>query len=73
MGPYPSSYLYPIFTVQSLDGCVKDNIHVELEAHADNSVVDSNVLGEYDQKHYLDIYCYSSKYRLRILLVLMLL
>ncbi len=42
--------------VKSLGSSLKDDIHVELNSHADTSVVGSNVLFE----HYVDVYDYDS-------------
>ncbi len=41
----------------------KDNIQVELDSHADTSVVGSNVLVAHDHECYVDVYSYDSKSR----------
>ncbi len=58
----------PIVTVKSLEVSVKDNIHVELDSHAGNSVVGSNYLVEHDHERYTDVYGYDRKSRHKIII-----
>ncbi len=44
--------------MKSLNISVKDNICVELDTHADTSVVHSNELVICDHEHYIDVYGY---------------
>ncbi len=53
----------PIVTVKSLDSSLNTNIQVELDSHADTSVVGSNVLIVHDHEGYVDVYGYNSKSR----------
>ena len=53
----------PVITVKSLGSAVNDKIHVELDSHADTSVVGSNVLVVHDHERYVDVYGYNSKSR----------
>ncbi len=53
----------PIMTVKLLDSLVNHKIQVELDSHADTSVVGSNVLVVHDHECYVDVYGYDSKSR----------
>ena len=57
------SNICPIVTVKSLDSSLNTNIKVELDSHADTSVVGSNVLVVHDHERYVDVYGYDSKSR----------
>ncbi len=57
------SNICPIVTVKSLDSSLNTNIQVELDSHADISVVGSNVLVVHDHEWYVDVYGYNSKSR----------
>ncbi len=52
--------IYSIVNVKSLDSSFNSKIHVELNLHADTSVVGSNVLRVYKIKQYVDVYGYDS-------------
>ena len=53
----------PIVTVKSLDSSHNPKIQVELDSHADTSVVGSNVLIVHDHERYVDVFGYDSKSR----------
>ncbi len=53
----------PVITVKSLGSPTKDDICVELDSHADTSVLGSNVLVAHDHEFYIDVYGYDSKCR----------
>ncbi len=57
------SYVCPVITVKSLGSPTKDDICVELDLHADTSVLGSNVLVAHDHEFYIDVYGYDSKSR----------
>ncbi len=57
------SNICPIVTVKSLDSSLNTNIQVELDSHADTSVIGSNVLVVHDHEQYVDVYGYDSKSR----------
>ncbi len=67
------SNICPIVTVKSLDSSLNANIQIELNSHADTSVVGSNVLVVHNHEWYVDVYGYDSKSRHKILLLWMLL
>ncbi len=48
------SRICPIVTVKSLDSSLNTNIQVELNSHADTSVVGSNVLVVHNHEQYVD-------------------
>ncbi len=53
------SNICPIVTVKSLDDSINYKIQVELDSHADTSVVGSNLLVVHDHERYVDVYGYN--------------
>ncbi len=53
----------PIVTVKLLDSSVNHKIQVELDSHADTSIVGSNVLVVHGHEYSVDVYGYNSKSR----------
>ena len=53
----------PIVTVKSVNSSSKDKLRVELDSHADTTVVGSNVLIVHDHERFVDVYGYDNKSR----------